>query len=469
MQIRPLQSASTMGAKPSQSSKVLEDTVPKARDACISELAVQPVYVLASRLNRTRFETAFPYGSLPLQAQKQQWPALQISISQRQRLNLISKGQLYVALVRRLAMLPRRRKSAGHLALFPSKSDGNIALKLAFCIASKHRFCGLFSKSSPECSATLVAHTDWITSVAFHPSGCHLLTCSRDKTIRLWRLNQHGSAAECTSTIKVKTAAVADFHPSAPYFAIVSGDGTSLWRLDKDCVKAKLVLSLSATSTCSRERGLFYVAFHPSAPYLATPSADGALLWRLGKDCTSAQDISLLQGQGFCGLPDVVHCVAFHPSASFVASGTQDGTVKLWRLNQSYCDAVCVQKLQRHEGPLHSVVFHASAPLVATAGSDGTANVWSFDADRSELTHVTTLRGHSYSVYCIAFHPSAPFLVTGSGDGQAKLWFVNPQRADAACVSTMRGLGGPVRSVAFHPSAACIAAGSDFGGVKLWR
>jgi hypothetical protein len=235
-----------------------------------------------------------------------------------------------------------------------------------------------------------------------------------------------------------------------------------LWRLDKDCVEAKLVLSLSNTSRCSLGRGLFYVAFHPSAPYLATPSADGAVLWRLGKDCSSAQDISLLRGQGFYGLPDVVYSVAFHPSASFVATGTQDGTVKLWRLNQSYCDAVCVQKLQRHDGPIHSVVFHASAPLIATAGSDGTADVWSFDADRSELTHVTTLHGHSYSVYCVAFHPSAPFLVTGSGDGQAKLWFVGPQRADAACVSTMRGLGGPVRSVAFRPSAACIAAGSDF-------
>ena len=462
-----------MGAKSSKISKVLDDSVPRTQGASISELAAHPVYVLASRINRARFETAFPHGSLLLQTQKQHWPALKISIWQRHRLNLISKGQLYVALVKRLALF--QNKSAGRPASLPSKRDGNIMAKLAFCIASQHRFCGLFFESSPECSATLSAHTDWITSVAFHPSGSCIATCSQDKTIRLWRVNRGGTAAERVSTIQMKTPAFAQFHPSAPYIAVATADGTSLWRLNKDCAEAKLILRLPTTSCI---RGPFYVAFHPSAPYLATATADGASLWRLDEDCASAQCISLVQGQRFDGRDDTVHCIAFHPSASFLATGTGDGKVKLWRLSQNYSAASRVQQLQQNQqdyGPIHSVVFHASMPFIATAGSDGTANIWSLNADCSEATHLTTLRGHSYSVYSVAFHPSAPFLLTGSGDGQAKLWlFVSSIRlehcsADATCVSTMQGLCGPVRAVAFHPSATCIAAGSDFGGVKLWR
>lgn len=471
----------TMGAKSSKFSEVLEDSVPRPHDACISELEVHPVYALASRINRARFETAFLHGSLLLQPQKQHWHALKISIWQRHRLNLISKGQLYVALVKRLAFFPN--KSAGIRAIIPSKRDESIAVKLAFCIASQHRFCGLFFNSSPECSATLSEHTDWITSVAFHPSGCYIATCSRDKTIRLWRLNRGGTAAQCVSTIRVDTPAsheltanfsiTAQFHPSAPYIAIASEDGISLWRLDKDCVKAKSTLRLP---TKSRVRnGLHSVAFHPSAPYLATTSADGVYLWRLEQDCTAAQCISLVQGQRLDGNADVVHSMAFHPSAPFLATGTGDGKVKLWRLSHDYSAAFRVQELQQqqHHDPIYSVVFHASMPLIATACSDGTANIWSLKPDCSEATHITTIRGHSYSVYSVAFHPSAPFLVTGSGDGLAKLWFVSSNCLEdcsaATCVSTMQGLGGPVRAVAFHPSAACIATGSDFGGVKLWR
>jgi WD40 repeat protein len=181
------------------------------------------------------------------------------------------------ALVKRLALFPN--KSAGIRAIIPSKRDESIAVKLAFCIASQHRFCGLSFNSSPECSATLSEHTDWITSVAFHPSGCYIATCSRDKTIRLWRLNRGGTAAQCVSTIRVDTPASheltanfsisAQFHPSAPYIAIASEDGISLWRLDTDCVKAKSTLRLP---TKSRVRnGLHSVAFHPWRPISPLP------------------------------------------------------------------------------------------------------------------------------------------------------------------------------------------------------
>lgn len=453
-----------MGAKQSRSPEVIEVPELGTHRECISELATHPVYLLAAQINRIRFAGAVSSARFPHPpTSKQHWMALQISIRLRHRLNLVSKGRLYVELIRRLAFSPS------------GSADKRVELlKLANCIASLQHFCGLFFKVSPECSLTLRAHDDWISSVAFHPSGRYLATCSYDKTVKLWRLDRGCNKAECVSTIEVPVDAgrfscmvSAVFHPSAPFLAVTGANGTSLWRLDKDCSEAKLLLRLnSAPVKCVLYVASNYVAFHPSAPYLATAGADGTSLWRLSKDCTEAQCVSLLQVQAHA---DAIHCVAFHPSAPLIATGSGDGTAKFWRLNQDRTASSCILKQPGHEGPIHCVAFHSIEPFLATAGAGGSAKLWRVSLDFTELTHLVTLQGHSYSVYSVAFHPSAPILATGSGDGKAKLWLLNSDSAAATCVATLQGRCGPVRSVAFHPLAVCIATGSDFGGAKLWQ
>lgn len=452
-----------MGGKPSKSIRDSEALGRDTRHDYISGLEVHPVYLLASQINQIRFaDIIMASGSLRREPPKQNWPALRIGIGRRHRLNLVSRSQLYLTLVRRLAFF------------FSKVAENRLPLlKLAYHIASRQHFCGLFYHTFPECSLTLNGHDDWISSVAFHPSGRYLATCSYDKTVKLWRLHRHCTAAECVSKIDVPNdlqghfawLTSAEFHPSAPYLAINSANGTSLWRLNNDCTEAKMVLRLTtAPAKCVFYVALHDVAFHPSAPFLATAGADGASLWRLGENCTDAQCVSKLRGQGHA---NAIHCVAFHPSAPFLTTGSGDGTITLWRLNIDCTTAACVLTLRGHEGSVHSISI--SEHLLATASSDGTAKLWRLGPNCSELAHAITLQGHSYSVYSIAFHPSAPFLATGSGDGCAKLWFLNSDKSSATCVSTLQGRCGPVRCVVFHPQAACLAAGTDFGGVMLWR
>ena len=44
----------------------------------------------------------------------------------------------------------------------------------------------IWSFADYECIKTLTGHDHNVSSVAFLPSGDHLVSCSRDKTIKLW-------------------------------------------------------------------------------------------------------------------------------------------------------------------------------------------------------------------------------------------------------------------------------------------
>jgi WD40 repeat protein len=97
--------------------------------------------------------------------------------------------------------------------------------------------------STATCVATLKGHSDWVRSVAFHPTAPLLATGSLDKTAKLWRFSPDGSTATCVATL-------------AEHSGMAGHSGSSIY-------------------------GVYSVAFHPTAPLLATGSLDyTAKLWR---------------------------------------------------------------------------------------------------------------------------------------------------------------------------------------------
>jgi WD40 repeat protein len=112
--------------------------------------------------------------------------------------------------------------------------------------------------------ATLEGHSNWVRSVAFHPTAPILATGSDDKTAKLWRLSPDGSAATCVATLAGHSNSVwsVAFHPTAPILATGSVDNTAkLWRLSPDGSAATCVATLAGHSN-----SVFSVAFHPTAP-----------------------------------------------------------------------------------------------------------------------------------------------------------------------------------------------------------
>jgi WD40 repeat protein len=89
------------------------------------------------------------------------------------------------------------------------------------------------AKLRGNCVATLAGRSDYVRSLAFHPTAPLLATGSCDKTAKLWRFSPDGSTATCVATLAGHGNSVEGvaFHPTAPLLATGSADKTAkLWR-----------------------------------------------------------------------------------------------------------------------------------------------------------------------------------------------------------------------------------------------
>lgn len=65
-----------------------------------------------------------------------------------------------------------------------------VNLKDYLASGSRDKTIKLWEVKSGRCLITLVGHDNWVTDLAFHPSGKYLFSVSDDKSLRIWDLHQ---------------------------------------------------------------------------------------------------------------------------------------------------------------------------------------------------------------------------------------------------------------------------------------
>lgn len=79
----------------------------------------------------------------------------------------------------------------------PSRStDGRLGLFVA--TGGRDKVIKIWDASNGQCLRTLVGHDNWIRGICWSPNGKFLLSCSDDKTVRVWDLK---AGARCSKTI----------------------------------------------------------------------------------------------------------------------------------------------------------------------------------------------------------------------------------------------------------------------------
>jgi WD40 repeat protein len=162
---------------------------------------------------------------------------------------------------------------------------------------------------------TIENHADWVFGVVFTPDGKRLLTCSRDKTAKVWDL-----------TTKESVLTFPD-HQNAVYGVAVRADGKVGISVGED----KQVRFWNATGDGKQIRvsgghteAIFRILSHPRQPILVTCGADRTVrLW----DAESGRALHTLKGHS-----DWVYALAFSPDGRLLASGSWNGEIKVWRV-----------------------------------------------------------------------------------------------------------------------------------------
>ncbi|KAF9107522.1 Transcription initiation factor TFIID subunit 5 [Mortierella sp. AM989] len=207
----------------------------------------------------------------------------------------------------------------------------------------------------------LIGHSGPVFGASFSPDNKYLITCSEDKTARLWSTNTLTNLV-CYKGHNYPVWDV-DFGPQGFYFATASHDRTArLWSCDHIYPLRIFAGHLSDVDA---------VKFHPNSKYVVTGSSDKtARLWDIQRGtCVRV----------FTGHVGAVQTIAMSPDGRMMASAGEDRSIQLWDLGSGKR----MKKMTGHQGVVYSLAFSQDGSILISGSADCTVRAWDVKKENS--------------------------------------------------------------------------------------
>ena len=351
-----------------------------------------------------------------------------------------------------------------------------------------------------------------VRALAVLPDGT-LATGSRDKTIKLWKVDAGGAFAEAATLVSVcvcgggwregNDSGVATHPTSVPphtptqightdyvtCLAVTPAGGLASGSRDTTAILWDVAAAEpSARATGAHKHALAGVAVTPGGVLLTAALDSRLVAWTAGSG--GAPPPTPVRAWAHSG---PVQCLTPLPGGSHAATGCADGGLRLVRVDDvvaaggdSLEEGRVAASVAAHDDTLRGLALlpatpdGAPAPRLVTASHDATAKVWALPegalaaaggggsspaATLAPPTLVATLAGHTALVYSAAASADGIHVATASEDGSARVWAVCAG-GGAARVATVRH-PGCVWAAAFLPDGDLVTACSD-GVARVW-
>uniref|UniRef100_A0AAY4BET5 U3 small nucleolar RNA-associated protein 13 C-terminal domain-containing protein n=1 Tax=Denticeps clupeoides TaxID=299321 RepID=A0AAY4BET5_9TELE len=277
---------------------------------------------------------------------------------------------------------------------FLGKNDSHIV------VATNSSHLKVYELSSNSCQI-LYGHTDTVLSLDVFRKGSMFASCGKDRTLRVWRLDEDTAEVHCVAQGSGHSDAV----------GTVACCTIKLWDLPHPlplCDTEPSRMTARATEK-GHEKDVNSLTVSPNDKLLASGSQDRtARLWSL-------PDLSLLAV--FRGHRRGVWSVQFSPADQVLATSSADGTVKIWGLH----DFSCLKTFEGHDASVLKVVFVSRGTQILTGGSDGLVKLWTIKTNEC----VQTLDAHQDKVWGLHNSLKDSLMVTGSADSNILIWKVS--------------------------------------------
>jgi pre-mRNA-processing factor 19 len=251
--------------------------------------------------------------------------------------------------------------------------------------------------NSGQLEATLTAHTKKVTDVAFHPTADLVITCSADKTVKLWSCEGKKVALAHTLTGHDGVVTECSIHPTGSYLGTSSDDGS--WAC-YDLSTAALLKRVQTNEATSFQ-------FHPDGAIFGTGHSDSMIrIW----DAASASNVATFEGHS-----KGISSLCFSENGYHLISGSADGLVKFWDLRKlkSVLDL-------SFKGSVHTVHLEFNGQHLAVAAGNQ-IHVYK-ESGKKNWDVVKTFSDHTAAVTDVKIAPGVAFMASTSIDRSLKIY-----------------------------------------------
>ncbi|XP_078273803.1 transducin beta-like protein 3 [Rhinoraja longicauda] len=273
----------------------------------------------------------------------------------------------------------------------------------------------VFELATLNCQV-LYGHTDTVLALDVFEKATRFASCSKDKTIRVWRMNKETGKVKCVAQGLGHAHSVGVISCSrlkANFIVSGSQDCTvKLWNVTKPPAAqseektAEPEVLHAALTEKAHDKDINSVVVSPNDKLIATGSQDRtAKLW-------SSSNFALVGV--FRGHKRGIWCVQFSPVDQILGTSSADGTVKLWGLQ----DFNCLKTFEGHDASVLKIIFVSRGTQLLTSGSDGLLKLWTIKTNEC----VKTIDAHENKVWGLHSDKKDDLVVTGSGDSCIIIW-----------------------------------------------
>lgn len=304
-----------------------------------------------------------------------------------------------------------------------------------------------------SCFREFRGHTVDVNFVSWSPVDQKLVSCSGDKTVRIWDLTTGRDVPPSPLIAHSLHVNACVFSPSGDLLATVSSDtSVKLW----STTTWTLIGTLSGHSGSVR-----CCAFSPDGNLLATGSADESVrVWEVSTlRCVTT----------FSKHESNVVCCSFAPNGWLLATGGSTGEIIF---SDAFSGGV-VGKHMIHDLGVNTIVMapqqaeQGETYVMVTAGNDNKVKLWNVTIQQKRVIMQVraTLSSHSAPVHTCAFSPDGMLLASGSVDCNIIIW-------DMVSLQPKKHLKAHDRFIthcAFSPDGHFLASASNDKVIKVWK
>ncbi|MEH2173340.1 WD40 repeat domain-containing protein [Nostoc sp.] len=248
----------------------------------------------------------------------------------------------------------------------------------------------------------LEGHLDSVTSVSVSPREPLIVSGSKDKTVRLWKLD--GTPVKTPAPMKHDAAVWSvNFSPDGKY--IVSGGDdkkVKLWKKDGTFL-----------DYLREDKNIYFVNFSPDNKIISTTEDGTVRLWEYNSSKIIQKPYKTILGNG----KDRIWSAEFshNNSGENIVTASDDGKIRIFSK-----DGTLVSTLRGHTASVSYAAFGLNNDTIISSSYDNTVRIWQRQNDKKTWSDIKNIDANN--PYKVKFSPDYTTIAATNIDGNIQLW-----------------------------------------------